>query len=96
MVNSQLMDSHSNLTMTEKIYKADATGDYQNDVAALGELKQRGFECGIDVGGLWVLAEPTELWRAKAVLDRYGLQIVEETTARLLAMDRIDNDSNKP
>ena len=88
------MDSHSNLTMTE--YKADATGDYKNDCAALGELKQRGIECGIDVGGLWFLTEPTELWRAKAVLDRYGLKVVDETTARLLAMDRIDNDSNKP
>ena len=27
------MDSYLNLTMTE--YKADATGDYKNDVAAL-------------------------------------------------------------
>ncbi len=77
---------------SEKIYKADATGDYQNDVAALSQLRQRGFECGIDVGGLWFLAEPTELWRAKAVLDRYGLKVVDETTARLLAMDRLNED----
>ncbi len=79
------MDSYLNL-MTE--YKADATGDYKNDVAALDQLKQRGIECGIDVGGLWFLAEPTELWRAEAVLNEYGLQLVEETTARLLAMDQ--------
>ena len=69
-------------------YKADATGDYKNDRAALDQLKQRGFECGIDVGGLWFLTEPDQLWRAIAVLNEYGLQLVEETTARLLAMDQ--------
>ena len=89
-VNFQLMVLRLNLMMTE--YKADATGDYKNDVAALDQLKQRGFECGIDVGGLWFLTEPTELWRAKAVLDRYGLKVVDETTARLLAMDRLNED----
>ena len=73
-----------------KTYKADATGNYKNDCAALDQLKQRGFECGIDVGGLWFLTEPDQLWRAKVVLSEYGLQVVEETTARLLAMDWIE------
>ena len=73
-------------------YKANATGDYKNDRAALDQLKQRGIECGVDVGGLWFLTEPDQLWRAKVVLNEYGLQVVEETTARLLAMDRFDND----
>ena len=67
--------------------KAEGQWSFSDTCSTMDALRLAGIECGISVGGLWLLLESPDQGRAaKAIVEQHGGWLCAETMAEGLDM----------